>query len=220
MNLFDLLVDGNETAAQHGKIYGVVIGTVTNNKDPEQGGRVKVKFPWLSKDDESHWARIATLMAGKDRGSFFLPEVDDEVLVAFEHGDVRFPYIIGALWNGKDKSPYDNGDGKNNVRAFKSRSGHQLIFNDNDSEKKELVELRTKAGHRILLDDSAGKEKITIKDKSGNSVEFDAVQNAITIKSQMKLTLSAPTIEIKADTMMTIDGGSMLTIKGTMVKIN
>src|SRR5215472_353851 len=120
-SLFDLL----SPAGQHesDRIYGVVVGIVTNNQDPDGMGRVKVKFPWLSDQDESWWARIATVMAGSSRGSYFLPEVNDEVMVAFEHGDVRFPYVLGALWNGKDSPPTTNSDGKNSIRLIKSRSG-------------------------------------------------------------------------------------------------
>ena len=105
MNLFDLLRDSSAREAIASRIYGVVVGVVTNNQDPEELGRVKVKFPWLSDADESDWARIATPMAGNEKGIYFLPEVDDEVLVVFEHGDLRFPYIIGALWNGQAPPP-------------------------------------------------------------------------------------------------------------------
>src|SRR5215510_12918555 len=93
-----------------GRVYGVVIGTVTDNKDPGGLGRVKLRFPWLVEDDESDWAPLATLMAGNQRGSFFLPEVDDEVLVAFFHGDPRYPFVLGSLWNGQDKPPATNAD--------------------------------------------------------------------------------------------------------------
>ena len=105
MNFWNLLVDTPEKEANLQKIYGVVIGIVTNNQDPDKLGRVKVQFPWLSNEDESFWARIASPMAGDKRGIYFLPEVDDEVLVVFEHGDMRFPYVIGALWNGQDSPP-------------------------------------------------------------------------------------------------------------------
>ena len=92
----------------HNRFFGVTLGLVTNNQDPEKLGRIKVKFPWLSDEDESNWARIITPMAGDDRGMFFLPEVDDEVLVAFEQGDMRFPFVLGSLWNGQDKPPETN----------------------------------------------------------------------------------------------------------------
>ena len=97
MNLLDMLSPETERDTQTDKIFGVVVGIVTNNEDPEKLGRVKVRFPWLSDDNESHWARIATLRARLNVGTWFLPDVDDEVLVAFEHGDVRFPHVLGDL---------------------------------------------------------------------------------------------------------------------------
>ncbi|ETX05496.1 MAG: hypothetical protein ETSY2_22635, partial [Candidatus Entotheonella gemina] len=110
MDLLTQLLAPNEQA---NRVYGMVVAGVTNNQDPEGLGRVKVKFPWLSDRDESHWARIAMPMAGPERGFYFLPEVDDEVLVAFEHGLIEWPYVLGALWNGKDTPPESNGDGEN-----------------------------------------------------------------------------------------------------------
>ena len=87
------------------QINGVVIGLVTNVQDPDKNGRVKVHFPWLDDQHETDWVRIATMMGGNGRGSFFMPEVNDEVLVAFDHGDVRFPYVVGFMWNGQDQPP-------------------------------------------------------------------------------------------------------------------
>jgi uncharacterized protein involved in type VI secretion and phage assembly len=164
MNFFDVLIDTEEREAALSRIYGVVVGVVTNNKDDSGMGRVKVKFPWLSDQDESYWARIAAPMAGKERGFYFLPEVEDEVLVVFEQGDVRFPYVIGALWNGKEKPPAKNEDGKNNIRVIKSRSGHVIRLNDED-----------------------GKEKIEIIDSKNNSIIFDTANNSITIKTDKEL---------------------------------
>jgi len=196
-----------------------VVGIVTNNQDPEGMGRVKVNFPWLSADDESYWARVAAPMAGNNRGAWFLPEVNDEVLVAFEHGDVRAPYVLGALWNGQDAPPRNNSDGKNNERVIRSRSGHELVFND-DSQGAH-VQIKTNAGHLFVLDDTPGQENITVQDKTGNNtIVIDSAQNAITITAQMQLNLKAQTIEIDADTMLTVKAGANLTIQGTLVKIN
>ena len=201
--------------------HSVVVGIVTNNQDPNGMGRVKVKFPWLAGNTESHWARIASPMAGKNRGMVFLPEVNDEVLVAFEHGDLNRPYVLGALWNGMDQPPEGNKDGKNNIRKISSRSGHEIIFNDDSTARKEKIEVHTKAGHKILLDDSAGQEKIEIKDKTGkNVIKMDSVQNSITLSSAMKLDIDAQMIELKAKGMMTLKAGATLTIQGAMVKIN
>jgi uncharacterized protein involved in type VI secretion and phage assembly len=219
MSLVDLL-DGNDKGNSW-RINGVVTAIVTNNKDPESMGRVKVKFPWREKEDESCWARVATMMAGNDRGIFILPEVDDEVLVAFGNGDISNPYVIGCLWNGKDKPPADNSDGKNNIRKIKSRSGHEIIFDDNNDQKTEKVEIHTKAGHTVLLDDSAGKEKIEIKDKTGsNSIVIDSAQNSINIESAAKLKIKSQMIEIEAGGMMTVKSSATLTLQGALVKIN
>ncbi|HEX7317671.1 MAG TPA: phage baseplate assembly protein V [Pyrinomonadaceae bacterium] len=234
MNILDLLLPETEAESRAGRIYGVVVGVVTNNQDPEGMGRVKVRFPWLNQTDESNWARVATMMTGKDRGTWFLPEVEDEVLVAFEHGDVQFPYVIGSLWNGKDTPPRDNGDGKNSERVIKSRSGHELIFGDEDG--KEKVEIKTKAGHQVLLDDTSGSEKITVMDKSGkNKIELDSAGGSVAVTGDMKLSIKAQQIEITADTSITmksqqieisadaaatVKSSSMLTLKGALVKIN
>lgn len=218
MNLLELLTSAADSDEGAGKIFGVVVGIVTNNQDPEQLGRVKVIYPWLSASEESHWARIATLMAGKDRGSFYLPEVDDEVLVAFEHGDVRFPYVIGMLWNGKDKPRYNNAGGKNDERVITSRSGHELVFNDNDQQGKVVI--HTKKNHTITLDDTTGGEKISIVDKGGNSIEIDSSQNSIAVKSSLKLTIESQVVEIKANGTMKLEAGATMTIKGAVVMIN
>ncbi|MDZ8105296.1 MAG: phage baseplate assembly protein V [Nostoc sp. DedQUE12a] len=151
------------------RFYGVTIGIVTSNEDKEGLGRVKVKFPQISDKDESYWARVLTPMAGKERGIYFLPEPLDEVLVAFDQGDINFPYILGSLWNGEDKPPAKNEDGKNNKRLIKSRSGHQII-----------------------LDDTQDAEKIIIRDSTGkNEIAIDSKNNAMTLKVEKDLTIEA-----------------------------
>src|SRR5438128_86054 len=215
MSMYDVLTSG-QLGTGNGKMRTIEIGIVTNNKDPEDLGRVRVKFPWFSKDDESQWARIATLMGGKDRGTFFLPEVNDEVLVAFAQGDMRRPYIIGALWNGVDTPPKEfSNDGKNNLRLIKSRSGHL-----------------------IKLDDTDGSEKIEVIDKSGkNSIVIDTKQNTITITADKDILLKAPQgkisldgkeLEIKSSAAAKVEAGSemnlkasgTMTVKGATVNIN
>lgn len=213
MTMASELLDELRERDESGKIYGVVSALVTNNKDdPGALGRVKVRYPWLGKDAEGYWARIAAPMAGKNRGVYFLPDVDDEVLVAFEHGDARFPYVIGSLWNGKDTQPEKN-DGKNNVRVIKSPSGHVIRLTDHDKAKIEVI------------------------DSKGNSIVIDTDNNSITIKSNKDITLSAPDgaitlnaqkIEIKSSADAKIESGagmdvkatSAMNIKGQMVNIN
>jgi uncharacterized protein involved in type VI secretion and phage assembly len=208
-----------EERARQGPMIGVAIAIVTNNQDPDGLGRVKVKFPWRGAADESYWARIATLMAGDQRGTYFLPEVGDELLVAFEAGDVGHPYVLGALWNGQEKPPESNTNGNNDVRKIKSRSGHEIVFND--EQAKESVLIKTKAGHTITLDDSSGAEKIEIKDKTGsNSISIDSAQNAISVQCSMQLSIKANVIQIEADSTMTLKAGATLTLQGGMIQIN
>lgn len=234
MSLEGLLNRQNQQDYQH--INGVVVGIVTNNHDPEGLGRVKVNFPWRGEKDESYWARITSLMAGNERGIVFYPEVDDEVLVAFEQGDVNHPYVIGALWNGKDKPPEANSDGKNNIRKITSRSGHEIIFNDDDEAKEEKIEIHTIGGHKIILDDSSGNEKIEIVDHTGdNKIIIDSAEKSINMESATQLTiksnsveiegteslaLKSNTVEIEGTTSLTLKSDSDLTIKGLPVKIN
>ena len=204
-NLIDLLTQPEPQ--EQGRFYGVVVGIVTNNQDPDKMARVRVKFPWLSDNHESWWARIATPMAGAGRGIYFLPEVNDEVLVAFEHGDVRSPYVVGALWNGQDASPESNDDGKNNIRLVHSRSGHL-----------------------VRLDDTSGDEKIEIIDQSGNNkVTIKSSDNSIRLECTGKMTLHASAgieitsdadIKIQANTTLDMESTASMTIKGAVVNIN
>ncbi len=223
MSLDDLINKKDDHNKQN--MVGVVVGIVTSNQDSEGLGRVKVKFPWrgeeIEEKDESYWARVTSLMAGNDRGMHFLPEVDDEVLVAFEHGDVNHAYVIGALWNSKDKTPEVNNDGKNNIRKIKSRSGHEIIFNDDKETMKEKMVIHTKANHQIILDDSTGGEKIEIIDKSGsNKITIDSVQNSINIESTMQLKIKSKMIEIESGGKMTLKSNGIMEIQGSIVKIN
>jgi uncharacterized protein involved in type VI secretion and phage assembly len=215
MNFFDALKDSVPQDAQSGRIHGVVVGVVTNNQDPDALGRVKMKLPWLSDLDETNWARVVAPMAGKQRGVYFLPEVGDEVLVAFDHGDVRFPYVLGALWNGQDAPPASNDDGKNNIRLIKSRSGHV-----------------------IKLNDEGGSETIEITDKSQkNSIVIDTSKNTITLTTDKDITLSASKGTIKLDAQkveitssdatkltsgstMNVEASGTMTVKGATVNIN
>jgi uncharacterized protein involved in type VI secretion and phage assembly len=205
-SLLDLVTPPGE-ANGSGRTYGLAMAIVTDNQDPDKMGRVRVKFPWLSDDHESWWARIATPMAGSSRGIYFLPEVDDEVLVGFEHGDIRYPYVLGGMWNGKDAPPATNDDGQNNIRVIHSRSGHL-----------------------IRLDDTDGDEKIEIIDKTGsNSITMKSSDNSIAVTCNGKFTLHAAQgieitsdadIKIQASTTMDVEASAPLTLKGAVVNIN
>ncbi|MFZ0746413.1 MAG: phage baseplate assembly protein V [Terracidiphilus sp.] len=212
-SLIDILSPPDEQRT--GRYYGVVVGIVIDNQDPNNMARVRVSFPWLSDDNQSWWARIAVPMAGSGRGTYFLPEVNDEVLVAFEHGDVRSPYIVGALWNGKDAPPTNNSDGQNNLRLIHSRSGHLIRLDDTDGDEK------------IEVIDKTGGNKITIK-SSDNSMSLECTGD-MSLDCKGKMTLNATAgiemtsdadIKIRADATMDIESTAPMTIKGAIVSIN
>ncbi len=234
MSIVELLRSAGERAAARGRIYGVVVGLVRDIKDPLNLGRVKVDFPWMADsaeqvsvtgdDDRAHsfWARIATLSAGKNRGSFFIPEVDEEVLVAFEHGDVNRPFILGALWNSDDAPPETmDKDGKNNLRVFRSRSGHIITMDDNDADKKAKITLKSHGGHQIALDDADGKGKIEMKTSAGHTVTLDDSGGTLTIadKGGNKLSFdsnsNALTISANGNTDQKVGGNLNITVTGS-----
>jgi uncharacterized protein involved in type VI secretion and phage assembly len=198
-----------------GRLFGVVVGIVTNNRDPQGMHRVKVRFPWLSQDDESNWARVAAAMAGNDRGAYFLPEVDDEVLVAFEHGSVEHPFVIGSLWNGKDKMPENNSAGTNDNRGFKSRSGHVIRLGDKSG------------GESIEIIDKTGNNRIVIT-SNGNKIDIQAQGDISITSSTGKLTMSAVGVEIQsqtdvkitANTTIDVNANAQVSVQGAIVKLN
>ena len=202
-------------ASTAGHFTGVAIALVTNNKDPDGLGRVKVKLPWLDAQFESNWARVVTAMAGKQRGLYWLPEVDDEVLVAFEHGSMDSLYVLGGLFNGKDKPPESNSDGKNNVRMLKSRSGHVIRMTDTDGEEK--IEIIDKTGSNSIVISSQDKtitiaadSDVTIKSANG---KLKLTGNGVEISSQAG-------VKVEAAQSMDLKANAQLNVKGQMVNIN
>jgi len=149
---------------------GVAVAIVKDVADPEKLGRLLLKFPWLA-EEQSTWAPVAAFMAGPDRGAFFMPEVDDEVLVAFEHGDFEHPFVVGFLWNGKDRPPTDDV----HLRIFRSVNGHEIAFSDPN----------VTGGDRGF---------IRLKDAHGNVVELSNAQ--IIIRSVGTITIQAPNVII------------------------
>ena len=187
---------------------GIVIGIVTDLRDPENLGRVQVQFPHLS-NQPSDWARLVAPMAGKDRGTFFRPEKGDEVLVAFEHGEPRRPFILGALWSSVDTPPPDDGNAeKNNWRFIKSRSGHIIRFDD------------TQGGEKIEIIDKDNSRKIVV-DSSGSKIQVICDKGDIEVTAQSgTVSVNAKTVEIKASANMNLEANGTMTIKGATVNIN
>jgi uncharacterized protein involved in type VI secretion and phage assembly len=198
----------------------VVTAIVTNNNDPEDQGRVKLKYPWLANDVESDWARVVGAGAGQERGFYCLPEVNDEVLVAFEHGDVNRPLVLGGLWNGVDAPAVPVGqairDGKVHTRAFRTRSGHTLTLVD-DAEAK--VQLETSGGHSLLLDDE--NTLIELKTSGGVVLTLNDADGSVTVACQGKLSLEAQQdISLKAGTALNLEASGRVVVKGATIELN
>lgn len=210
---------------------GVVTAVVTNTDDPDDWGRVKVKYSWMSDDAESFWARLAGPGGGPTAGFIAVPEVGDEVLVAFEHGDINYPVVIGGLWNGKHAIPEPTAGAKAGekplVRAWKSINGNYIAMHDDEDKKIETmttdghiflmddknkkVELTTAGGHSALIDDQ--NKKIEIKSSGGHKITLDDNGRKIVIES-------SGDVEVKSSTNMKIEAGANLDIKaGAMLKL-
>lgn len=196
-----------------GHAKGVAVAIVRENKDDSGLGRVKVSFPWHSQPRESYWARVAMPMTGKSHGIYFIPEIGDEVLVAFDRGDLRFPYVVGSLWNGVDKSPLTNQDGKNDQRQIKTRKGHMLTFDDGS---RGQVQLELNDGKRLTLNDDG----IEIDDGKGNKVVIQSTGGTVTVQAATSLSIKAPTISIEATGTLEVKAGAMLRLSGATVAIN
>jgi uncharacterized protein involved in type VI secretion and phage assembly len=197
---------------------GLVLAEVTSNKDEENSGRIRVTYKWHSDENETALVGVSTLMGGNDRGSVFVPEVGDQVVCGFLNGDINTPVILGSLHGKEDKAPAKTDDGKNNLKMIKTRSGHTIIFNDEQS--KESLTIKSKSDHLIEFVDTPGEEKVIIKDKTGhNFIKIDSVGNNVSINSKVSLNLEATIIKIHAKK-MTIEADTILTVRGTPIKLN
>jgi uncharacterized protein involved in type VI secretion and phage assembly len=192
-------------------IYGVVTGTVDDVDDPAGEGRIRVRFAWLPGGNQSYWAPVATLMAGDSRGSWVMPEVGDEALVAFGQGDVRHPYILGFLWNGRNLPPDD--ENTVSIRRLKTVSGHVLEFDDRPGQEK--VVLTTAAGLKLEMSDTP-PASITLETVSGQKLRLDDAGN----KVELQTTGGKGVTVSDAPPSVSVNGtASMLTIDGTLITI-
>ena len=187
-----------------GRWYGVFPALVTDLKDPDGQGRVKISLPWAPDTGGARyevWARLATLMGGNNRGSWFVPDTGDEVLVAFEAGDPRRPYVVGGLWNGSDAPPESmDGAGRNDKKVLRSRNGVKVTLDDASGQEQLILE--TPGGQKITLKDGPGA--IEIVDSNGKSVKLET--SGVTVTASAKVTINASTVEVSAG-MVTVNAG-------------
>ncbi|GGG77817.1 phage baseplate assembly protein V [Paenibacillus radicis (ex Gao et al. 2016)] len=224
------------------QLSGVWNAIVTANNDPDKLGRVKVKFPLREGELQTDWIRVATMMGGSSRGTLFIPEVNDEVLVAFLMGRIDSPIVIGSLWNKVDKPPTPHE--KNDIRQIKTRSGHEITFQDTDNDGK--ITIKTNKGHQIELEEKSNSITVETKDKAqsivmtggssgtvtvkagGTAKIVMSNQGDVTIEGTKSTTIKGPKIEVDAQASLTLQSGGMLemkangmvSIKGSIVKIN
>ncbi|HEX7309151.1 VgrG-related protein [Lentzea sp.] len=237
----EFTVSGRQERSLYGLVHstkdrplnGLVPAIVTNAKDPSELGRVQVKFPWLSGELTSVWARTVQQGAGNGRGALVLPEVGDEVLVGFEHGDFDAPYVLGGLHNGKDKPPklgrpaVDSANGAIAARGFVSRKGHRVEFVEDDGvvissgDGKFVVKLDQKAQS---VEITSGKT-ITVKAQNGITVDagsgpLELKGQKVSVKAQTELTAEGAQVKIAGQAQTEVTASGPLTVKGAIVKIN
>jgi uncharacterized protein involved in type VI secretion and phage assembly len=198
------MLEEHELAVERKRLYGVYVAQVQSITDPDSQGRVRVRLPWSPDSAGSSyeaWARLATFMAGPNRGAWFIPDVGDEVLVVFEAGDPRRPYVIGALWNGSDAPPESmDGAGNNYIKSITSRRGVKITLDDTEGTEKFTVV--TPGGQKLELKDGPGV--VEIKDSNGNSIKLES--SGMTLRTAAKLTIEASTINVSAG-MVSVDAG-------------
>ena len=208
---------GVAAPSQHA--MGLVIGIVTDNQDPGNQGRVKVRYPALTSEHASDWARVVSAGAGANRGILFVPEVNDEVLVGFEMGDIHHPYVLGGLWNGQDQPPYATDKtvqgGKVALRLIQSREGHYLAFLESDDTKGIVISDSSR--NTIAL--NAQDEQLEIR-CSGDALI--TAKGDISIEAGRNLTLKAPQgqVEIQGQMGVKAESSANVDIKGTLINLN
>ena len=200
----EMMLDARLPTGLGGCWYGVYPALVKDIKDPDGLGRVKVALPWSPDPDGSSyetWARLATLMGGNNRGSWFVPDVNDEVLLVFEGGNPRRPYVVGGLWNGQDAPPQSmDGAGNNYLKVLRSRNGVKITLDDTDGKETLIVE--TPGGQKMTLQDGPGT--VEVVDSNGNSVRMET--SGITVNASAKVIINASMVEVSAS-MVTVNAG-------------
>ncbi len=264
------------------RYYGKYRATVTDNLDPKNLGRIKLKVPELLGDDnETGWALPCLPYGGfNESGFFFIPEINSNVWVEFEGGNLSYPIWTGTWWGESSNKNISEAkvDPDNNVKVLKTRSGHKIEFSDKDHKEKisikssgkhefllndadgdqkiqlkstkghsiliddanEKIEITSVGGHSILIDDKGKKieiktsngskismddsflvlGKITIKDPAGSSIELNGEDGSISIESNTSLSIKGVDVTIEASGMMTVKAGGILTLQGSLIKLN
>jgi phage baseplate assembly protein V len=199
------------------RIYGVTVGEVVENIDTTGQGRVKIRLPWLPSIEP--WCRVAVPMAGAERGFYFIPQVGDEVLVAFNHGDIREPYIIGCLWNGQDSPPTQVPTDAVNKRIIRTPAGHQIELDD----AAQSITITSTTDHKVTIDPekielATARDTVTLSLSTEGGVSIEA-KTSLELKAK-KIRIEGTVIDIQGDTSTSINGGNLCDIQASLVRIN
>ncbi|MBV8757619.1 MAG: hypothetical protein JO257_10100 [Deltaproteobacteria bacterium] len=217
---------GGPARDSHGNLYfGLHYAVVTQNKDPDNLGRIKVRLPWLDggDKDQTHWAQLLTPMEGKKFGWYTLPDIEDVVVIAFIAGEMHQPVVLGGVWSKTDNSPEPNEDGKNNFRGYRSRSGHRLILDDSDKTKVVLADKTgknmvgignfAKAGAgpntcAVYKPPMSGDTGVSISTMEG-TLEITCKDGTLKVDAQQNIKINAKTtVDVKAGKDIKMDGSS------------
>ena len=201
-------------AGKRDKIHGVVVGKVVNVLDPMTLGRVQVQLPFLDSVDLSPWARVATPMAGPGTGFYFIPNVGDEVLVAFEHGDLKAPYILGGLWNSFSPPPLPSPAAQ--TRMIKTLSGNTILI----AEVPPSITIQTATGHTIVM--SPTGIQITAATSIVNLTPdgVTVTGTSINLTGTTAVNITAPTVTINGSAATNVQSGGVCSVNAPLVKIN
>ncbi|MGD1094986.1 MAG: phage baseplate assembly protein V [Bryobacteraceae bacterium] len=201
---FEEIVEARAPKGYGGRFYGAYPALVQDVRDPDNQGRVKIALPWSPDSNGASyeaWARLSTMMAGNNQGTWFIPDAGVEVLVIFLGGDPRNPCVIGALWNGQDSPPQSmDSAGNNNVKKLRSRNGVAITLDD--TQGSESLTLETPGGQKIVLQDGPGS--VLIQDSNGNSIRLDS--SGITVNASAQVSVTASQAEVSAG-MVSVNAG-------------
>jgi uncharacterized protein involved in type VI secretion and phage assembly len=196
----------------------ISVAKVVSNVDQAGLGRVQIKLRW--NPSATLWARVAVPMAGPQNGSYFMPQRDDEVLVAFNETDITEAYVIGCLWSAPRRPPKAGPNDPKDLRAIRTPAGHELLFDD----KQNLVSIVTSSKQSITL----AQDRIELSAGEGKSTITLGTSGDISIKASKSISIEAPSVslngstglELKSSTKATLSGGGLCEVKAGLVKIN
>ncbi len=209
--------DSVDTVGGGQPLSGVAVAEVLSNIDPTNQGRVKLRLPWMPGVEP--WGRVAGGSGGPGRGMYFIPQVGDEVLVAFHHGDVREVYVVGSLWSTQHAPPATSPLDPVNKRMIRTPAGHEILLDDLDKS----VTVKSATGHTVRLEPS----KVEVATQGGSAKVVLEASGAVSLTASVsielkapKVTLDAATLELKGSGVAKLTAGGVCEIKGGMVKIN